>query len=1100
MKKNVWKRGLTILLTASLVFSEGSITALAKDKKKTVSDESAAEKVVEDLEDSGDIEEMAEEEPIEEEETEAPTEAPTEPPTEAPTEAPETEAPETQAPETEAPETQAPETEAPETEAPETQAPETEAPETEKEKETEKTTEKKDDHIFVVEKKNYTISVEVPKDMKLPEGTELVVEGRKKDSEEAEKDRKLVKVDPEYQIDGVKFYGIHFELNGEEVEITPRLEKDIEVTIEYPEGLYEGKVTKEEEIQIYHLRKLTEEEILETKENEDEDYNEEDERVAEFLKSEAKWNNNYSAIEKVTFKTDGFSDYAVALVTEVPETELVTEKETETEEITEKASETERITETESETISETESETESETFSEAESEIEPMTEIETESESELEENPDINPVDNEETEEKRIEVSVSIFGNDKLKETKIVLSSEAELDTEKVKAYSGENELKLTFAEDKKAVAITVPIAERAGAFIITGLVPGDYKVDAGGNYFEGEKLTGTEEYYTIYGEDENTAPIVLKVEEDTKLSVTNIYSNVTVTVTEEGNYSNVINGVKLNAYVGKHSVAAAVSDNKGNAVYKGLPPAEYTFKVEKSSIPGQYVEETKEEKLISVPAISGAELYIYLRPISVTIRAHEKGSNEPIKNVTFKVEDESGEVVAKETVNGKGEVILKGVLSRNEKYTVTQSGAAGHYTPGKKRITIANARSQSTTFWNDPTVMKIAVLDDVSETSPFKGEYIAGATVEIHKYVDKKVGTLVKTVKTVNGVLTLKGELDPEDYVLIQTEAPAGYLKDTYAKVRSLKSSEKEALFSNDTVKVKVYRKGYESRTQKAGSGYEYKNMQLLDGAVLRILDADGKEVTDKNGNTVRWTSKKSEDGHMIEGVLAAGTKYKVDEIEEPVSYERFAGGEFTTFTSGNVAKVTLPTGKGKGKITVALKSASEGKTIKMNGKFYFGVYSDSDCTKLSKHVGVKTLEQKDNAIYSTVIFEGLPAGVYYVNQCDGNGKAVRSGSGYTITYENKELHLNAGHSLLAIATHTYEKKPDGSKDASEAEKNSADKGLFSGFGGSQEAAAELAEGDGTGVKTGDTTNIALYAGILAGAFLVIIILLILRRKGRR
>ena len=214
-----WKRGAAALLTASMLFSNISMTGLAE-------------------------EESAQAEEIATQAEEAPTEAPA---TEAPTEAP------------------APATEAP-TETPTEKQSESSTQATEKQTDTERKTEKEtEDGIYTAGEKNYTVSVEVPDDMDLPEGAELVADVVKKDTKEAKEDLKLAEEAAGwYEITGYQIYDLHFEKNNKEIELTPREKADIKVTVVIDKKEFQ-KDLKEEGLEVFHIRDLTDEELEEQK-------------------------------------------------------------------------------------------------------------------------------------------------------------------------------------------------------------------------------------------------------------------------------------------------------------------------------------------------------------------------------------------------------------------------------------------------------------------------------------------------------------------------------------------------------------------------------------------------------------------------------------------------------------------------------------------------------------------------------------------------------------------------------------------------------------------------------------------------------------------
>ena len=75
-------------------------------------------------------------------------------------------------------------------------------------------------------------------------------------------------------------------------------------------------------------------------------------------------------------------------------------------------------------------------------------------------------------------------------------------------------------------------------------------------------------------------------------------------------------------------------------------------------------------------------------------------------------------------------------------------------------------------------------------------------------------------------------------------------------------------------------------------------------------------------------------------------------------------------------------------------------------------------------------------------------------------------------------------------------YQKEPAEYTYASAEEIQRSNSAQYANYGGSAAAAAQLASGEGS-VKTGDTTNIAMYVGILAAALLIIILIIFVKKK---
>ena len=133
----------------------------------------------------------------------------------------------------------------------------------------------------------------------------------------------------------------------------------------------------------------------------------------------------------------------------------------------------------------------------------------------------------------------------------------------------------------------------------------------------------------------------------------------------------------------------------------------------------------------------------------------------------------------------------------------------------------------------------------------------------------------------------------------------------------------------------------------------------------------------------------------------------------------------------------------------------------------------------------------------VYALAVFEDVPSGTYYVSETDARGNKLGDTQAFSITYKNKTLNLNAGASLICEITNNFNKTPTSYTGVTDSELKSSYKSQYASFGGSAAAASQMAIGVGSTVPTGDSTPIALYAGLLAAALVVIILVLVLKKK---
>ena len=1102
MKKQI-KKIAAALLSTSLLFTSVNIPALAEEGN-TVSEEAALE-----------AETKAAETEAPAPETEAPvpeTEA-TIPETEAP--APETEAP---APETEV---QVPETEklAPETEAP---APETEAPaEQKKEKVSEASAKEKKEKeteklVFTAEEGGYTVTVEFPKDADTSELGKLVIE--EVDSTEEWAEQLLTQINRKLDtetLEDMKILDIHFESDGEEDEVEKREEEDISVKVEFDSPAFEESFS-EGELKVYHISDIVKNSLSDETSEEDFDTD----TLAE-CKAEAE--SSGSGVSSVTFKTDGFSSFAigVAVEKEEAETEAQTEAETELEEqITEEQMAEEQITEVEQLTeyfteewnfLEETESEQEEQT--EEGTEVE---EVETEvlaEELEIETEPVIAEDAANDVSGPGMKFMISSTEENEACSLGITVKDEdVELDASQIKVVIGAKDpviqegSSLKISSDKKKLTIPMTAGTKEIVVTVTGLpekTPAEteptYEINAGGNYIDEETglLTGKAEFYSSYLKTEETegtekaaskevmAPFVTEYSGSLNLTIKNIYTSAAVSAEDKETGEAV--GCSFRIY--KDDVDILGKDVPKDGIVKGLPAGKYTYGLVEDTVPLTYMIPSKETASFTVPATNETVTKKFsLTAIKLAIYPVDSETKSAINDaLEYSVTDvETGE---KRTVLCKdGEAIVPGVIERGHKYKVIQTTRAKYHIKvgTSQTITITGKKERHTlTFSNVPTKVSVTVLDG-SKTSANYDKPVAGAKIQIQG----DNGAL--EVVSENGTKTITGQLEPGTYTITQTAAATGYIVNKAVSTMTLSTTKGSASYTikNDTVKLAVARKGYDSRTKSAdGKSYQYKNRVALAGAQLVLKDASGN-VVDK------WTSTSEE--HLIEGKLAAGTEYTLEEITAPKGYDKWGSGKITTNTTGAKKLCTAETRVASGKITVTLREKNGASYIKKKGTYYCMLYLDAGKTQKYQSNPI-ALQMTGNNVDAKAEFNNLPSGTYWVGECDSSGKLISGGS-YSISYPlNEKLNLNPGASLVAEINHTYQNLNSGSyTNANSSEVQNSYSGQY-GEGGSYESAVAAAAGSGT-TPTGDSTNIILYVVLLIVALAALVGVVIIRKKRRK
>jgi uncharacterized surface anchored protein len=243
---------------------------------------------------------------------------------------------------------------------------------------------------------------------------------------------------------------------------------------------------------------------------------------------------------------------------------------------------------------------------------------------------------------------------------------------------------------------------------------------------------------------------------------------------------------------------------------------------------------------------------------------------------------------------------------------------------------------------------IQKINMKDKVVSMSKtdIGGNEVEGAKIQI---IDKD-GNIVDEWISTKEEHKIKNLIENETYTLHEETAPNGFVKatDVTFKVTDEKKDQRIELI-NKVVEV--------TKT-------DLTNGNELEGAEL--------EVIDENGDTIdKWTSAK--EPHQVKG-LEEGKTYVLKETTAPYGYEITEEIKFVVTSEKNTQKIEMKDMPILKNVKVVKVDSETKETIK--DKFIFGIYEDSECTKLIKEVK----SDKENG---TALFEELRYGTYYIKE---------------------------------------------------------------------------------------------------------------------
>ena len=206
-------------------------------------------------------------------------------------------------------------------------------------------------------------------------------------------------------------------------------------------------------------------------------------------------------------------------------------------------------------------------------------------------------------------------------------------------------------------------------------------------------------------------------------------------------------------------------------------------------------------------------------------------------------------------------------------------------------------------------------------------------------------------------------------------------------------------------------------------------------IEGAELKVIDEDGNVIDE-------WTSTK--EPHKVVG-LEENKKYKLVEITAPYGYEITEEIEFTVSEDKETQRVEMKDMPILQNIKLVKIDSNTKEVIK--DKFTFGIYEDAECTKLIKEVK----SDKENG---TVLFEDLRYGIYYI-------KEIAAPKGYVLSDKVIKVEMNDKGTFI------------------DNEKVESEDSTYT---------FEFENVPVDTPKTGDNSNLKLYAGLLGLSILAL------------
>lgn len=338
------------------------------------------------------------------------------------------------------------------------------------------------------------------------------------------------------------------------------------------------------------------------------------------------------------------------------------------------------------------------------------------------------------------------------------------------------------------------------------------------------------------------------------------------------------------------------------------------------------------------------------------VTVSKEDIGGKE-VEGAELQVVDKDGNVVDSWTSTNEKHPINN--LVEGETYTLYED-----YAPD----TFVISNKIEFTVTTDKETQEIKMIDKVVEISKVNiaGEELEGATLVVTSTKTKNIVDKWVSTKEPHKVSNL---IEGESYVLHEEIVVDGYVKAT--DIEFTVTEDKE------TQKIEMIDKVVEIIKTDLVTGEE------LEGAELQVVD-ENNEIIDE------WVSTK--EPHRVVG-LEENKKYKLIEKTAPYGFEITEEIAFTVTGDKETQKIEMKDMPILKDIRV-VKVDNKTKEI-IKDKFTFGIFEDSECTKLIKEV-------KANKEDGFITFEDMRYGTFYI-------KELKSPKNYELSNRVAKVEIN-------------------------------------------------------------------------------------------
>ena len=445
------------------------------------------------------------------------------------------------------------------------------------------------------------------------------------------------------------------------------------------------------------------------------------------------------------------------------------------------------------------------------------------------------------------------------------------------------------------------------------------------------------------------------------------------------------------VKSVTGSYSTSVTTGTD-GSATLSAIPAGVYVVREE--SVPEPYIVTNTEQTVALRPGKTSEVTFVDYEKPGLEIVKKNIANGEPIKGVTYRIEQIDGSFSTSATTDNHGRIFLDSVPVGT--FKVTEINVPNHVIlcPIPQEVALKPGETSTVTFFNalKPS-LEIRKLDSVT------GDPVKGAKFQIwygSNHTDTgELNDLGVYYTDESGKIILP-EVKDGWYKVTELEAPHGYsIKEAATQECFISGGESKILtFENTPLSAIIIRK------------VDSESGQPLEGAWFRIRYLGGTSGT---GGTVIGEYRTSSNGTIVVTGLKAGT-YVCEEISAPDGYVITDATETVYLSGKDQDVITVTFGNDKmGSLLIVKKDAVTGAPIS-DVEFFI---TDSDGSVIGKANGKFVT---DGA--GTIRIDGLTPGMTVI------AREVRAKDGYILDDTPQSIKIKRN----AVMTLEFRNQPKG------------------------------------------------------------------------